>query len=180
MTRHTLRIPVAFIALICFSVFSYSQRTVPGSDKINSADLEAHISFLASPSMNGRANGTKDMDIALNYLASPGSGGPTRGMLRRRSNRAGGIEGGMTNGEPLILRAAMKPIPTTLAPQQSVDLATGTTAATQYQRSDVCAVPAAAVVGEAMVAWILADAVVEKYGGDHLKTMLQRVEEDRK
>lgn len=70
MTRHTLRIPVAFIALICFSVFSYSQRTVPGSDKINSADLEAHISFLASPSMNGRANGTKDLDIALNYLTS--------------------------------------------------------------------------------------------------------------
>ena len=70
MTRHILRIPVAFIALICFSVFSYSQRTVPGSDKINSADLEAHISFLASPSMNGRANGTKDLDIALNYLTS--------------------------------------------------------------------------------------------------------------
>ena len=66
----TFRIPAAFIALVCFSVISYSQITNSGSDKINSADLEAHISFLASPSMNGRANGTKDMDIALNYLAS--------------------------------------------------------------------------------------------------------------
>jgi chorismate synthase len=91
--------------------------------------------------------------------------------ITRTSNRAGGIEGGMTNGQPVVLRAAMKPIPTTITPQKSVDLATGEEATTQYQRSDVCAVPAASVVGEAMVAWVLADALVEKLGGDSLAEM---------
>jgi len=69
------------------------------------------------------------------------------------------------------VRVAMKPIPTTLTPLRSVDLATGEPAETQYQRSDVCAVPAAAVVGEAMVAWVLADALLEKLGGDSLTEM---------
>jgi len=93
--------------------------------------------------------------------------------VTRTSNRAGGIEGGMTNGMPVVVRAAMKPIPTTLKPLRSVDLATGEPAATQYQRSDVCAVPAAAVVGEAMVAWVLADALLEKRGGDSLEEMVR-------
>jgi chorismate synthase len=94
-----------------------------------------------------------------------------RGGVTRRTNRAGGVEGGMSNGAPIELWAAMKPIPTTLRPLQSVDLATGAAAATQYQRSDVCAVPAAAVVGEAMLAWVLADALLEKRGGDSLAEM---------
>jgi chorismate synthase len=94
--------------------------------------------------------------------------------ITRSSNRAGGIEGGMTNGEPVVVRAAMKPIPTTVTPLRSVDLATGEEAATQYQRSDVCAVPAASVVGEAMVAWVLADALVEKLGGDSVGEMVSR------
>ena len=68
----------------------------------------------------------------------------------------------MSNGEPILVRAAMKPIPTTITPLRSVDLATGEAAATQYQRSDVCAVPAASIVGEAMVAWVLADALLAK------------------
>jgi chorismate synthase len=92
--------------------------------------------------------------------------GPGRPM--RTSNRAGGLEGGTTNGEPLVLRAAMKPIATTVTRQDSVDLATGQETKMEYQRSDVCAVPAAAVVGEAMVALVLARAVQEKFGGDHL------------
>jgi chorismate synthase len=71
----------------------------------------------------------------------------------------------------VVVRAAMKPIPTTVTPLRSVDLETGQSMATQYQRSDVCAVPAAAVVGEAMVAWTLADALLEKFGGDQLRTM---------
>ena len=99
-------------------------------------------------------------------LHSDGQGGITR-----RTNRAGGIEGGMTNGMPVVVRAAMKPIPTTVTPLRSVDLTTGEPAATQYQRSDVCAVPAASVVGEAMVAWVLADALIEKLGGDSLAEM---------
>jgi chorismate synthase len=95
--------------------------------------------------------------------------------LTRTSNRAGGIEGGMSNGQPIVVRAAMKPIPTTLTPLRSVDLATGEPAETQYQRSDVCAVPAASVVGEAMVAWVLADAMLIKFGGDSLTEMRERV-----
>jgi chorismate synthase len=92
-------------------------------------------------------------------------------QLVRRINHAGGLEGGITNGQPLVVRAAMKPIPTTVTPLRSVELATGEPATTQYQRSDVCAVPAAAVVGEAMVAWVLADALLEKLGGDSLAEM---------
>jgi len=89
----------------------------------------------------------------------------------RASNHAGGIEGGISNGEPIIVRAAMKPIPTTVTPLRSVDMASGAAAATQYQRSDVCAVPAASIVGEAMVALVLADALIEKLGGDSLAEM---------
>jgi len=89
----------------------------------------------------------------------------------RSTNRAGGIEGGISNGQPIVVRAAMKPIPTTKTPLRSVDMRTGEAAMTQYQRSDVCAVPAASVVGEAMVAWVLADALLEKLGGDSLSEM---------
>jgi chorismate synthase len=91
--------------------------------------------------------------------------------VTRPANRAGGVEGGMSNGQPIVVRAAMKPIPTTVTPLRSVDLATGEPAATQYQRSDVCAVPAAAVVGEAMVAWVLAEVLLAKTGGDSLAEM---------
>lgn len=94
--------------------------------------------------------------------------------LERRTNRAGGLEGGVTNGEVLIVRAAMKPISTTINPLQTVDLVTGEQTATTYQRSDFCAVPAAGVVGEAMVAWVLADALHEKLGGDSLEEMQER------
>jgi chorismate synthase len=94
--------------------------------------------------------------------------------LTRRANRAGGFEGGITTGGPIIVRGAMKPISTTLTPLRSVDLASGEPAATQYERSDFCAVPRAAVVGEAMVAFVLADALVEKLGGDSLSEMRPR------
>ena len=110
-----------------------------------------------------------------NTLHPPGKPHP-----RRVTNRAGGIEGGMSNGEPILIRAAMKPIPTTVTPLATVDLATGEAATTQYQRSDVCAVPAAAVVGEAMVAWVLAEALLERFGGDALASLVQRVNDDRK
>ena len=100
--------------------------------------------------------------------------------VMRTSNRAGGIEGGMSNGQSVVVRAAMKPIPTTITPLRSVDLATGEPAKTQYQRSDVCAVPAASVIGEAMVAWVLADALIEKLGGDSLSEMRGRVSENRR
>lgn len=92
----------------------------------------------------------------------------------RQTNRAGGLEGGITTGQPLLVRAAMKPISTTLTPLRSVDLVTGQPAATCYERSDVCAVPRAAVVGEAMVAFVLAGALLEKLGGDSLDEMRPR------
>jgi chorismate synthase len=90
---------------------------------------------------------------------------PARGFWRE-TNRAGGLEGGMTDGMPLRVRAVMKPIPTMLAPLSTVDLATREAVEARYERSDVCAVPAAAVVGEAVVAWELAAALLEKFGGD--------------
>jgi chorismate synthase len=96
------------------------------------------------------------------------------GQLVRRTNRAGGFEGGITTGQPVVVRAAMKPIATTLTPLRSVDLSTGEPAATRYERSDICAVPRAAVVGEAMVAFVLADALLEKLGGDSLAEMHPR------
>jgi chorismate synthase len=88
--------------------------------------------------------------------------------LRRRTNRAGGLEAGVTNGEPLVVRAAMKPLPTLMRPLASVDLTTGDTAEALVERSDVQAVEALAVVAEAAVAWELARAAREKYGGDAL------------
>lgn len=90
------------------------------------------------------------------------------GRIVRRTNRAGGLEGGMTNGEILRVRAAMKPISTVPRALATVDTATGEAARAQHQRSDVCAVPPAAVVAEAMVALVLADALLEKTGGDSL------------
>ena len=89
--------------------------------------------------------------------------------VRRMTDRAGGVEGGMTNGEILRVRAAMKPISTLSRPLSTVDVATGETAVAIAQRSDVCAVPAAGVVAEAMVALVLADAALEKFGGDSVE-----------
>lgn len=91
------------------------------------------------------------------------------GRIRRRTDRAGGTEGGMSTGELLRVRAGMKPIATVPRALATVDVATGESAAAHHQRSDVCAVPAAGVVAEAMVALVLADAVLEKFGGDSVE-----------
>jgi len=87
---------------------------------------------------------------------------------QRQSNRAGGIEGGISNGEPIVLRLAVKPIPTLAKPLPSVDLATRETVQAHFERSDVCVVPAVGVIGEAMLAVVLADAMLEKFGGDNM------------
>jgi chorismate synthase len=91
---------------------------------------------------------------------------------RRASNRAGGIEGGITNGEDIIVRAAVKPIATLASPLPSIDLRSGEVAKAHYERSDICVVPAAGVIAEAMLAIVLADACLEKFGGDNLKETL--------
>ncbi|HWE41913.1 MAG TPA: chorismate synthase [Gemmatimonadaceae bacterium] len=90
------------------------------------------------------------------------------GNVRRRTNRAGGLEGGMTTGEPLVVRVAMKPISTLMRPLQTVDVATGGPAEATAERSDVTAAPAMGVIAEAMLAIVLADAFLEKFGGDSL------------
>jgi chorismate synthase len=92
----------------------------------------------------------------------------------RPTNRAGGLEGGVTNGQELRVSASMKPIATLMTPLRSIDLSTGAAADAAIERSDVCAVPAAAVVGEAMVALVLADAVLERFGGDSIDELRRR------
>jgi len=92
---------------------------------------------------------------------------------RHATNRAGGIEGGMSNGEPIVVRAAVKPIPTLAKPLPSADLRTGAAVQAHFERSDVCVVPAAGVIGEAVLAIVLAEAVLEKFGGDHTAETLR-------
>ncbi|GAB3127655.1 chorismate synthase [Tsukamurella serpentis] len=101
---------------------------------------------------------------------------PDHGGVLRSTNRAGGVEGGMTNGEQLRVRAAMKPISTVPRALRTVDMQTGTEAVAIHQRSDVCAVPAAGVVAEAMVALVVAQAALEKFGGDSLAETRSNIE----
>jgi chorismate synthase len=97
--------------------------------------------------------------------------------IYRKTNNAGGIEGGMSNGEDIVLRAAMKPIPTLMKPLRSVDLESKKPFKASVERSDVCAVPAAGVVGEAVVAFEIAAAMIEKFGGDSLDEMKRNHEQ---
>lgn len=122
----------------------------------------------------------KGVEIGMGFAAArrPGSEvhdeifySPERGYWRA-ANGAGGIEGGISNGQPIVVRAAMKPIPTLYQPLQSVDMHTKEPFAASIERSDVVAVPAAAVVGEAVVAWVIAQAFLEKFGGDSLQELL--------
>ena len=119
---------------------------------------------------NARLPGTQAHD-AINLQDS---------SLQRSTNRAGGTEGGVSNGQPIVIRAAMKPIATTLTPQHTVDLAGGIEAPTKYERSDFCPVPRAVPILEAMVAFVIADALIEKLGGDSINEMRPRFEALRK
>jgi chorismate synthase len=105
-------------------------------------------------------------------LPHPGLPRPSGVPVDRPTNNAGGLEGGVTNGEDVRVSGSMKPIATLMSPLRSVDLATMTESPAAVERSDVCAVPAAAVVGEAVVAFVLADAVVEKFGGDTIEELI--------
>jgi len=113
---------------------------------------------------------------------TPGSGShdeifrdEARGIYRE-TNHAGGLEGGMTNGLPLVVRVAMKPIPTLTKPLRSIDIETGEPAQALRERTDSCVVPAAGVVGEAMLSYVLADAFRRKFGGDHIDDVIAAVE----
>ncbi|HEY3341176.1 MAG TPA: chorismate synthase [Anaerolineae bacterium] len=104
----------------------------------------------------------------------------TVGNLVQRTNHAGGLEGGISNGAPIVVRVAFKPIATTLNPLESVDLATGQPVHTQYERSDFCPVPRAVPIVESMLAFVLANALMEKLGGDSIDEMRPRFESLRK
>ena len=101
------------------------------------------------------------------------------GTLRRRTNRAGGLEGGVTNGEDVIAIAFMKPLSTLAKGLDSVDLETGEPARSAYERSDVAAVPACGVIAEGMLAFVLADALLELTGGDRLEDVTERLARHR-
>jgi chorismate synthase len=157
--------------------------------------LGSHVSW--DRKLDGRLAGAlmsihavKGVEIGLGFEAArrPGSEvhdpiegdlipGDPRGGFRRRTNRAGGLEGGITTGEPLVLRVAMKPIATLMSPLPTVHLDTGAVANAQSERSDVTAVPALGVIAEAMAALVLADAMLESFGGDSLAQMRRSYEE---
>lgn len=127
--------------------------------------VEIGLGFEAARRPGSRVHDPIDAD------AVPGrpAGDPaSRGGFRRRTNNAGGLEGGMTTGEPLVIRVAMKPISTLMSPLPTVDFSTGRAAKAQSERSDVTAVPAMGVIAEALTAIVLADAMLEKFGGDSL------------
>jgi chorismate synthase len=124
----------------------------------------------------------KAMEIGAGFTASRTTGSHVHDVLRHSedgrwfhlTNNAGGIEGGITNGEPIVVRVGVKPIPTLAHPLPSVDLATGENIdSSRYERSDVCVVPAAGVVGEAMMAIVLTEAILEKFGGDSMEEMMK-------
>jgi chorismate synthase len=123
----------------------------------------------------------KAMEIGAGFTAARTTGSHVHDVLRHSedgrwfhlTNNAGGIEGGITNGEPLVVRVGVKPIPTLAHPLPSVDLATGENVdQSRYERSDVCVVPAAGVVGEAMMAIVLTEAMLEKFGGDSMEEIM--------
>jgi chorismate synthase len=157
------------------------------------AGLGSHVSW--DRKLDGRLAGAllsipavKGMEIGLGFEAARRSGAEVHdeiaraaerqatGGVRRLTNRAGGLEAGMTTGEPLLLRVAMKPIATLMRPLGTVDVASGESAAAVAERSDVTAVPAMGVIAEAMVALVLADAWMEKFGGDSLAETRRNVE----
>ena len=158
-----------------------AQNVPPGLGSNIQADrrLDARLAgaLLGVPAMKG-------VEIGLGFDAAkkPGSKVHDRirensdGTLTRPTNRAGGIEGGMSNGQPLVVRVAMKPLSTLKKPLESVDLRTGGRKDAHFERSDITAVPAAAVVCEASVAIVIAQALLEKFGADSLDELRRNVE----
>ncbi|MBV8645200.1 MAG: chorismate synthase [Candidatus Eremiobacteraeota bacterium] len=162
-------------------VFEVVARNVPvalGSYVQWDRRLEAEVgrTFLA-------LNAIKGVELGLGFGAAAVRGSQAHdeyepdadARTRYRTNRAGGIEGGMTTGQPIVVRAAMKPIATLMQPLDSVDLRTGEATRAHIERSDTCAVPAAAVIGESLLALVLAEAILDKFGGDSLDELRERV-----
>jgi chorismate synthase len=153
--------------------------------------LGSHVSW--DRKLDGRLAGAlmsiqaiKGVEIGMGFEAGARPGSRVHDAIvagdqgyTRAGNAAGGLEGGITTGLPLVLRAAMKPISTLMKPLGTVDIRTGERGDAVRERSDVCALPAAGVVGEAMVALVLADAILEKFGGDSLRELKRNLESYR-
>jgi chorismate synthase len=130
----------------------------------------------------------KGVELGLGFAASRLAGSEVHDAIAfdqdrgyyRETNRAGGVEGGMSTGEPIVVRAAMKPIATLRTPLRSVDMSTHAAVDSRFERSDVCAVPAAAVVGEAVLALTLAAAALERFGGATVEELVAAVEAARR
>ncbi|MBQ7515206.1 MAG: chorismate synthase [Schwartzia sp.] len=143
-------------------------------------------SRLAGALMSIQAIKGVEIGAGFQYADLPGSQAhdelfyDTDGRVVRRTNRAGGIEGGMSNGEEIVLRAVMKPIPTLMKPLHSIDIERHEAVLASKERSDVCAVSAASVVGEAMTALVMAQAVLEKFPGDSMRELLAALDAYRK
>ncbi|MBS1903319.1 MAG: chorismate synthase [Bacteroidetes bacterium] len=140
--------------------------------------------LLAQSVMSIQAVKAVEIGDGISLAMNPGSADHDEillqdGRLTRASNHAGGLEGGMTNGMPLIVRAAMKPISTLMRPLRSVDLSSGEPVAAHIERSDVCAVPALAIIVEQVVATTLAAAILDTFGGDTLAELQQRIDARR-
>jgi len=130
-------------------------------------------------------NAVKGVEIGLGFQAGRSRGstfhdeifvGSQPGYVRYQTNSAGGIEGGMSTSQPIVVRASMKPLATLMKPLRSVNLKTSEPELAHIERSDVCAVPAAAVIGESLLAFVLAEAVLEKFGGDSMEELSGRVQ----
>lgn len=143
-------------------------------------DAKLAMAMMSVPAIKGVEIGDAFENATLPGTQAHDAMGLEHQNINRLSNRAGGIEGGISNGQPIVIRAAMKPIATTLTPQQTVDLATGQESPTKYERSDFCPVPRAVPILEAMAAFVLADALIDKLGGDSLNEMKPRFEQLRK
>lgn len=124
-----------------------------------------------------------DMGLGFQVAATPGTQahdsfypGSGPGKVTYKTNRSGGVDGGMTTGQMLVVRAAMKPLATLMEPLPSVKLETNEVAQAHVERSDVCAVPSAAVIGETLLAFVLADALLQKFGGDSMAEFLPRLQ----
>jgi len=140
-------------------------------------DSRLAAAVLGVPAMKGFEVGDAFANTARTGTGAQDAVRCEAGCIIRASNRCGGIEGGISNGQPILIRAAMKPIPTTIAPQESVNLAAGGAAAeTGYERSDTCPVPRAVVVLEAAVCLVIARALLEKLGGDSIEEIRPRFE----
>ncbi|MSQ15553.1 MAG: chorismate synthase [Dehalococcoidia bacterium] len=127
---------------------------------------------------HGDMRGSITHDVVLpmsEWREEPSPFGPWKRPWQRRTNNAGGIEGGMTNGEPIVVKAVVKPIATMINPLPSVDLHTGEVVQAHYERSDITFVPTVGVVAESMLALILTEAALEKFGGDHMAETLRNL-----